>query len=551
MLANLLRPREARSIHPTMSQSDYARQLERFAFLGTQYGVTGYEHEATEQAMSNAAVAAVVNFRVSVFSEATFKFQVWQNGRPGQLIGNPSLSILESPWPGAGTSHLLASMEVDVSVYGNSYWIRNGDQLVRLSPEHVTIVTTDVEVEGVKVADELIGYAYKPEKSKSTVIFLPTEVAHYRLHPDPEHPFRGTSWLRAVLSDVTADSAMTGYKSSLLRNSAVPGLVLKAEPGVSEEQFVAAREALRARHTGWDKVGRTLMLGAGFDVQVVGSSMQQLDMKSLQGAGESRIAAAGGVSPVLVGFSEGLQGSSLNSGNYGSARRRFADGTVRPLWRAACTALSTLVPPPTGSRLWIDERDVSFLQEDVKDAADIKHTEANTIEALVRAGFDPVTCVDAVTSSDYSRLAHTGLYSVQLQPPGADTTPPARIEVPVAEKRSAQAPLQQQFTFHIDSRAETPETQVQVDVHVPEQRAEQPIVNVTTPTPVVQNTVNVEPTPIQVDARTTVEAPNVTVKNDVKPAPVTVIEGDGPSRKSVKFTKDSDGHITGATVVED
>lgn len=552
MLANLLRPREARSIHPTMSQSDYARQLERVAFLGTQYGVTGYEDEATEYALSNAAVAAVVNFRVSVFSEATFKFQVWQNGRPGQLIGNPSLSILEQPWPGAGTSHLLATMEVDVSVYGNSYWIRNGDQLVRLSPEHVTIVTTDVEVEGVKVADELIGYAYQPKKSDSAVIFLPNEVAHYRLHPDPEHPFRGTSWLRAVLSDVTADSAMTGYKSSLLRNSAVPGLVLKAEPGVSEEQFVAAREALRARHTGWDKVGRTLMLGAGFDVQVVGSSMQQLDMKSLQGAGESRIAAAGGVSPVLVGFSEGLQGSSLNSGNYGSARRRFADGTVRPLWRAACTALSTLVPPPAGSRLWIDERDVSFLQEDVMDLAEIKSREALTIESFIRGGFMPDSAVDAVTSGDFSRLKHTGLYSVQLQPANSQpAAPPARIEVPVAETRSAQAPLQQQFTFHIDSRAETPETQVQVDVHVPEQRAEQPVVNVTTPAPVVQNTVNVEPTPIQVDARTTVEAPNVTVKNDVKPAPVTVIEGDGPSRKSVKFTKDSDGHITGATVVED
>ncbi len=556
MLANLLRPREARSIHPTMSQSDYARQLERFAFLGTQYGVTGYEHEATEQAMSNAAVAAVVNFRVSVFSEATFKFQVWQNGRPGQLIGNPSLSILESPWPGAGTSHLLATMEVDISVYGNSYWIRSGDQLVRLSPEHVTIVTTDVEVEGVKVADELIGYAYQPKKSDSAVIFLPSEVAHYRLHPDPEHPFRGTSWLRAVLSDVTADSAMTGYKSSLLRNSAVPGLVLKAEPGVSEEQFVAAREALRARHTGWDKVGRTLMLGAGFDVQVVGSSMQQLDMKALQGAGESRIAAAGGVSPVLVGFSEGLQGSSLNSGNYGSARRRFADGTVRPLWRAACTALSTLVPPPAGSRLWIDERDVSFLQEDVKDAADIKHTEANTIEALVRAGFDPVTCVDAVTSSDYSRLAHTGLYSVQLQPPGTgEPTPPARAELVVAEPRTAE----QSFHIHLPESTEVELRQDRV-VDLLEQFGDAlvameartamadermanmpaPVVNVAAP----NVTVNVPETPVQL----TLDMPTPVI--NVPPAQVTVnLPDDGPSRKTVKFTKDSDGHITGASVI--
>ena len=100
-----------------------------------------------------------------------------------------------------------------------------------------------------------------------------------------------------------------------------------------------------------------------------------------------------------------------------AARRRFADGTLRPLWRAAAEALESLLTVPRPAvRLWYDARDVEFLQEDVKDAADIKNREALTMESLVRAGFEPSTIVDAVVTGDYTKLVHSGLYSVQLQP---------------------------------------------------------------------------------------------------------------------------------------
>jgi phage portal protein BeeE len=214
---------------------------------------------------------------------------------------------------------------------------------------------------------------------------------------------------------------MTTYKQALLDNSAVPGLIMRAEPGVSEEQFLAARDIMAARHTGPESVGKTLVLGAGFDVSVVGQNMQQLDMKAIQGAGETRIAAAAGVPASIVGFSEGLQGSALNAGNYGATRRRFADGTMRPLWRSACAALSTVVATPIAARLWYDERDVAFLQEDVKDEASIRREKALTIEALIRAGFRPDAAAEFTQTGDEAALfgQHTGLFSVQLQPPTA------------------------------------------------------------------------------------------------------------------------------------
>lgn len=555
MLANLLRRTESRDF-PTLSASAYARQLEQFSYLGNIYRVNAGAHEAVEYALGNASVAAVVNFRMSVFSEATFKFQNWSNGRPGELYGTPALSVLESPWPGAGTGHLLAAMDLDGTVYGNSYWIIDGGQLVRLDPEHVTIAMGDVLApDGVKVSNRLLGYSYKPEKADTATFFLPDEVAHYYMFPDPENPFRGTSWLRAVLPDVDADRKMTGYKQALLNNSAVPGMVLKAEPGISQEEVVEARNALKARNTGWDKVGRTLILGAGFDPVTVGQNMQQLDMKALQGAGESRIAAAGGVSPVLVGFSEGLQGSSLNTGNYGAARRRFADGTVRPMWRAACTALQTLIPPPAGSRLWVDDRDVSFLQEDVKDAAEIQSLEANTIESLIRAGWEPDTARDAVTSGDFSRLTHTGLYSVQLQPPGASAPAPAREAVVVTEPRSQDVHIHLPESTEIELRQDRVVDMleqfgnaigaIEARTAMADERMANmpaPIVNVAAP----NVTVNVPETPVQL----TLDMPTPIV-NVASPEVIFMPAAEAPHRKSVKFNKDEAGNITGATVIEE
>jgi phage portal protein BeeE len=241
---------------------------------------------------------------------------------------------------------------------------------------------------------------------------------------DPTHPFRGQAWLSTVLPDVGADNEMTTYKHAFLKNSATPNMVVKFDPGVSQEAYKKFQERLESRHQGARQAFNTLYLGAGADIKMVGSNLEQLAFKSVQGAGETRIAAAAGVPASILGISEGLAGSALNAGNYTAARRRFADGTMRPLWRSAAGALQNLVGVPSGAvRLWYDDRDVSFLQEDVLDAAEIRGRDASTMRTLVDGGFDPDSVITAVTTGDMSLLTHTGTLSVQLQPPSDGTEP--------------------------------------------------------------------------------------------------------------------------------
>ena len=425
-LGNLFFRSESRSTYG-LSWNDYLRLFDQFAFAGNRYvtPAVGVEELTALQGQRNPIVAAAIHARMLVFAEARFQWQPYSNGRPGNLFGTEELLLVERPWVNATTGDLLSRMLVDADLYGNSYWVkrqtRTGNELVRLDPRRVKVLTGSVDdnVTGEPYGQELIGYTVVDEQGSELAMFTADEVCHFKPLPDPSHPFRGRSWLSTVLPDVQADNELSTYKHAFLRNSATPNMVVSFDPTITKEAFETFVQRMDASHKGVDKAFKTLYLGGGADVKVVGANFDQLNLKAVQGAGETRIAAAAGVPASYLGISEGLAGSSLNAGNYTAARRRFADGTIRPLWRAACGALETLlvVPDPT-VRLWYDDRDVSFLQEDVLDSADIRAKDAQTMRQLVDGGFDPTSVVDAVTTGDMTRLVHTGNLSVQLQPAG-------------------------------------------------------------------------------------------------------------------------------------
>lgn len=392
---------------------------------------------------ANGIVFACILLRLLVFSEARFQFQRLANGRPTELFGDPSLSILERPWPNGTTGELLARMEQDASLAGNFFATEINDQdgrrLRRMRPDWVTIVTGS-RSESAKGNDppspfaldaRVVAYIYEPKEGISRpdpVILTPDQVVHWSPLPDPEAQWRGMSWITPVVREIKADSATTKHKLKFFENGTVGGLAVTYEKSVSPDAVARFAQLFKESHAGTDNAYKTFHFGGGADVTTLGADLKQLDFKVTQGAGETRIAAASGIGAVMAQFSEGMQGSSLNAGNYAAARRRVADAFFRPQWRSAAAALETLVPPPGAARLWYDARDVAFLQEDEKDAAEIQDKQAGTIARLVDAGWNPDAAVRAVTGGDLDSLVgqHSGLYSVQLQEPGTGDKGTAR-----------------------------------------------------------------------------------------------------------------------------
>lgn len=393
-------------------------------------------------------VFACISTRAAVLSEARFQFRRYEKGRPTDLFGGDELKLLEKPWPGGTTGELIARMEQDASLAGNFFATtaddngmygkasRNGPgrRIVRMRPDWVTIIVGSPRRNGhpLDLGARIVGYLYEPRQSvfgaaqspvaqPQTVFLLPEEICHYSPEPDPIARFRGMSWLTPVVREISADIAATKHKEKFFENAAVPNLAIKFDKETSEDAFKMFVEKFKTEHKGAWNAYKTLFLMGGADVEPLTMDFKAMDFTSVIGKGENRIANAAGVPSAWVGFSEGMQGSSLNAGNIGMLRRRFADGTIRPLWRKMSASLEPLIDIPGGAHIWYDERGVAFLREDARDLAEIMQTNMNGMEAGIRAGYNPDALVEAFRDNDITKLLgeHSGRFSVQLLPPGA------------------------------------------------------------------------------------------------------------------------------------
>lgn len=417
--------------------SDYAKML---SYDGHQYPIMGSSsnvHQDFEQVensfvgyingayKANGIVFACLLARASLFSEAEFQWRP-RRGRTNVPPWTPALELLEDPWPNGTTGELLWRMIQDADLAGNFFAVREGSRLRRLRPDWVTIALSAPPA--VAVESDIVGYIYSPGGGlgEGSQTYSVEEVVHWSPIPDPDAQYRGMSWLTPVVTEIMADKAATQHKKKFFDNGATLQTVMTLGDSVTKDQFKDWVRAFRESHQGVHNAYEPLFLGGGADAKVVGADLKQIDFKATQGAGETRIATAAGIHPVILGLSEGLAGSSLNAGNFGAARRLTGDKTLRTLWRSACAVLGSVVQAPTGARLWYDADDIAFLREDRKDLADIQSTEGRTIRTLSDGGFEPESVVLAVTASDWSLLEHTGLPSVQVQPDpdaGSEPTP--------------------------------------------------------------------------------------------------------------------------------
>jgi hypothetical protein len=420
----------------------------QYPLLQTTYSTIDQERisvTAAHAAKTSGPVFALVLARMQVFSQIRFAWTRMQGSQPGDLFGTAELKPLEQPWPGGVTADLLARMEWDASTAGQAYIRRKGPDLHRLNPSWVIIVMgsqEDAPNPSVAADTTVAGYLWVPPGGKP-MFFTPQQVAHYAPLPDPDAHFLGMSWITPVLRELQGDQASTEHKWRFFENAATPNMAIRFDPGVAIDAVRQFKELLEEEHRGVANAFKTLYLGGGADPVTVGSTFKDMDYAVVQGRAESRLASAAGVPPSWVGFAEGLQGSSLNAGNFQSARRRFSDGTMVHLWGNAASSLEPILDRPRdksrvpvlGASLWYDDR-IPFMREDASDRAEIQAQEASTIAALVNNGFTPQSVIKAVKDNDWGALVHSGMLSVQLQPPSSGQDPLPGFGTPAAAPAS-------------------------------------------------------------------------------------------------------------------
>lgn len=365
--------------------------------------------------------------RALVLSQARFvlRNKPWTS-TPGRKFGTTALSLLERPWPNATTGELVARMEWHAGLAGCAYVARRPDRLRVLRPDWVGVVygsemEPDAEYPGHALDGELLGFVYCNggigANRNPIHTLLPSEVAYWTPIPDPESPGRGMSWLTPAIRDMQADRAATELKTQFFANAGTPNLVVKGITAATPERFNAIVDQLEERHTGIRNAFRTLYLTAGADATVIGSNLREMDFSATQSAGETRISVLSRVPAAVLGILKGLEGSSLNSGNFTAARRIFSDTWIHPTLQDISSALAPLVKVPNDADLWFDTSDIPILREDAKDAAEIEKVKADSIVALANSGYTRNSAVAAVQGQNMSLLVEDPDWvSVQVQP---------------------------------------------------------------------------------------------------------------------------------------
>lgn len=416
-----------------LSFQDYLDLVTSFNFGGSTYPLSlnqtlstqtaevidgSFESIAMSAFRGNGVVFACERVRLSLFSEARFGFRELNDGDPGRTTG--TIPVLERPWPNGTTGDLLKRSLLHADTAGTAFIVRRKgeDRLSLPRPDRITIVMGSYGPPSDSPLDLVtVGYMHQTPGGKAEVL-MPDEVALFAPVPDPLASYRGMSWMAPIIRDIQSDSQATGHKVRFFENGATPNMIVTLDKEIALQAFSEWRADFEKNEPKALNAFKTLYLGGGAKAEVVGNSFQELDLKNVQGSLETRIAAASGVHPVIAALSEGLAGSSLNAGNFQSARRLVGDATLRPLWRDFAGAIESIAPPPARKRVWYYDRDIPFLREDVKDQAEIQNKEAMTNRTLTDAGYLPESVIAAIGAQDWSLLKHSGLYSVQLQPPG-------------------------------------------------------------------------------------------------------------------------------------
>jgi phage portal protein BeeE len=386
-------------------------------------------HTAAVKACPPAFAAQMVRALVLSQARFTFRSRPWTR-TPRRLFGTSDLRVLERPWPNGTTGDLIRKMEWHAGLAGNAF-VTNWQQANRLRvlrPDWTAVVWgSHAEPDDPTGAldGEIVGYVYqngglRPGNTAPMETLPVSSVAHWYPLPDPMNAGLGMSWITPAIREVQGDVLASQHKIMFFSNGATPNLVIKGIPSANKEQFDEIVQGLEEGHAGVANAFRTLYLGVGADATVVGSNLAEIDFRAIQAGGETRLSVLSRVPAAILGIFDGLQGSSLNSGNFSAARRLFGDSWIFPTLQDLASTLAPLVNVAEPNELWFDTADMPILREDAKDAADIEAVKATTITTLVKDGFSPESSIAAVMSQDMTLLQHTGLVSVQLQPPRTD-----------------------------------------------------------------------------------------------------------------------------------
>jgi len=316
---------------------------------------------------ANAAVSACATTLQLTFPEPPMLAGVEEEGRNLPNYKHEIVRLLKKPNPDMGMVEFMQFVIAYASIGGNAYiWKQravNG-KVLALYPFSDLQITP---IAGHDTSEGFVAY-YEYDSGDGKKIPVPkSEIIQWKWMIDPKNPWRGIGAIELAAREVDRDNEATSYIFALLKNNAVPPVVITLEDGDDSTQ-----EELDALSLKWIQKhgsGQPAFITNGMKVEQMGYDLHKLASDTLADIPETRIAANFHVPPSVAGLNVGVKRS-----DYGdtAARKAYTEQTLMALWRSLASEMENGLKDeypgtPENFVLWFDVSRVGALQELEKD----------------------------------------------------------------------------------------------------------------------------------------------------------------------------------------
>jgi HK97 family phage portal protein len=348
-----------------LTRMQWGRASSWFSML---LGSTTFDYRAsTGDGRSNAAVMACVRWAQRALPEAPL--QVVTRNAQDELKPAPDhalQALLDRPNAYYSGQHLLSALLADLMLTGNAYAvkIRSGNRrVVQLWWAPASLIEPRWPDNDPSVY--ISHYDYQVEGQ--VVPIDPADVVHVRQGFDPQNIRKGLSDLAALYREIATDNEGANWTAGLLRNGAVPGVIVSPEGTVTASD--ADLEGIKdkwVQRFGGDERGKPMVVGSPIKVQVLSFNPEQMKLRDVRIIPEERITAVLGIPAIVAGLGAGLQRSTF--ANYAEAREAAYESFIIPMQRLLCAELQMQLVPDFGDpatlRVQFDLSQVRVLQDD-------------------------------------------------------------------------------------------------------------------------------------------------------------------------------------------
>jgi phage portal protein BeeE len=323
----------------------------------------------------NAVVGAILNFLMRCMVEPQLHVLAKVGTEEAEVAGHPLIALFDTPnEDDDDTNTLVAAYTMDWNIWGNCYYylLRSGAGKVT-GIQHLPrrLVRPVPDMTG---RTRVSGYAYWIDGKP--ILFGKDDVVQHRFGIDPDNPREGLSPLLASCRDICGENSLATLGAAIARNHGIPGyLIQPADPipgisgGADEEAFNVSYlkkfQRFWTQKFGRDRAAEPLVSTARMKIDRLGFSPDELMADKSREIAVSRICAAMGIDPMVIG----LPSSSKTYSNLGEAHRAAYDHNIVPNGDSFCSKFTRKFRKEVGylkanERLAWDYSNVGAMQDD-------------------------------------------------------------------------------------------------------------------------------------------------------------------------------------------